>query len=619
MSSTLSSVYLPSTPYLRAHMSLLSAQVGASNAALYPNVREDDDDVTRLIKRQLKREMQDEERRRQRDGDDGDDLARSSPPNEDDLAYPFTQHSAALRQHVLMLSAVQSTFAELRSTLSSQPALQRLLGDLASSYLSLFSGLLASLFALNSHYHLRLHRLSFSLQSLRSAHAHELSALEERVHLLTASTRTTDALQQLEARQREHHVDLIQSLTATLRSQAVAAMPAGRQDAVDVVELGHDASLHAHHLSLLLDALDHERAEGDDSRDRLDRLLVEGKRSARELWMNTLHKKREDAAEKAKEKKDRERRQLLAIHTSPSTPRPPSSPLGFAFAVGSHTALPVLSRFLYSAEGPLSARPTSSVGMGGATSLASLNAQLLSVVVALSSSAAVGQFPSHVLSIVLSANPSVVQAQKHLLSLLTNCTLHRTSPLPQLCLPLLMKAEPTALSSSSSSSSREVGRVSSFTLQMVACGVRYFRPVLDKELSLSPAALQSHVMGLLSLFFQPASFPLHEQLMAFVAEQPQLPSISVLPFLLHFGALYGAMLVDWMRLMGGGRVGLDEVDAMMREADRPRWEKAAKEDKGRVYAAWIERCVDDKAEGEADELYALLDVLCLRGWWLAAT
>ena len=654
-SSTLSTLRLPPTPYLRAHLALLTAQVGERAASLSPSIDEGDDDVTALVKREVKREMREQERRRRMkrkqvgvgeeeksvEADDGGEGGEGA------LVYPFTEHSAGLRHLILTLSGLHSSFARLTSTLTSQPSLHRLLADLSSAYLALFTSLLSSLFALNHHYHLRLHRLTFTLRALQSTHRAQVEALQQRVQLLQTSTRSSDALQGIEARQREHHTDLIHTLTSQLRAQAVDAMATGRKGGeggeeggdrreVDAAELGQDAQLQAHRLSLLLDALDREREEGEGGRAEFERLLVEGKRGVRELWQATLGRRREEEAGRVRERREREKRQLLSVTPSPSTPRAASSPVSYRFTASGYALDPLLSRFLHTPDGVLSPRALSSLTAAGLT-LNSLNAQLLSLLLSLPSTTSATAFPSHLLSVITAAHPVALQARKHLISLFTQCTVHRAAPLPALLLPLLSSPSPSPSSTSppSSPTPRLLPPASTpapltptptFALQVLTAGLRYFRPLIDKDLSLTPATLTSHIPYLLTLFHlpppsPPAFPPLQSVLTGWVEGQVRGGvggglGVSVVAFLVHFAGAYGGGLVQWMRVMVGGRVGVDEVELVMREVDRSRWQAGGKEERGRLYVDFLERCVEAQAETESEVLHALLDCLCLHGWWL---
>ena len=553
---------------------------------------------------------------------------------EDNVAYPFTEHSAGLRRLLLSLSALHSSFAAVTAGLCAHPSLQRLLVELSASYLALFTSLLSSLFSLNHTYHLRLHRLTFTLHTLRSTHSQHLASLHQRIDLLQTSTRSADTVQAIEARQREHHTHLIHTLTQQLRGQAAEAMAVkgGRGEgaggvSVDVAEVGQDVQMQAHRLSLLLDALDRERAEGEDGRAEFERLLVEGKKGARDLWLSTLEKRKEDDAAKAKDRRERERKQLLSITPSHPTPRTASSPTLYRFATAGYTLHPVLSRFLYSADGLLSPRALSSLTAGG-LSLHSLNAQLLSLLLALPSTTPASAFPSHLLTVITAAHPVLVQARRHLVSLFSQCTLHRSAPLPALLLPFL------SLTPSSSSTpshhqpptSSPSPSPSSFTLHTLTTGLRYFRPLIDKDLALTPSTLTSHIPYLLTLFHLPPPCPpafpsLPHTLTAWVDGQVRGGAgggvgVSVVAFLVYFAGVYAGGLVGWMKGVVGGRVGVDEVEAVLKEVDRGRWQAGGKEERGRVFVDVLERCVEERAETETEELHALLDVLCLRGWWL---
>ena len=592
ISTTLSSLYLPSTPYLQSHLHLLSSQLGSSLTLPYPNSHPSDEDIPRLIKAQARQAMQREEVH-QPSGDS---------PLPCDIAYPFTHHSAALRQHLLTLSSLHSSFTRLTASITHHPSLHRLLLDISSAYVELFTSLLSTLFTLNSHYHLHLHHLTFHLHSLHSSHSLDTATLQQKIHLLSSSHRSTDHLQAIEAQQRQHLEDLIATLTSTLRGQAADALTAPISTTPPPHDLGQSANFQSHHLSLLLDALVKERECGEDGRLQLSQLLIEGKQSARDLWTNTLQKKKEDAAVKQKEREDQEKKQR-AMLPSPRSPRLPSSASAHQFTMAGYTLVPLLSRFLYSPDSAFTPRGSLSSRLTPGPPVQSLNAQLLSLLVSLPPSTGVKAFPTHVLQVITTSyHPQLPPAQKHLVSLFTQCTAHRTAPLPQLLLPLV------------ATGGTRGGGVSSLTLQLMAFGLRHLRPQLDKDLCLSLAALQAAVSGLVGRLYQPTSFSLLGQVRAWLDAQGE-GLVNIVGFLLELAAKYGGLLMEWMKVVGGGKVGLEEMDLMMGEVDKGKWQATGKDERAKVYVEWIDRCVEGKVEGQTEESMAFIDVLCLRGWW----
>ena len=591
VSATLASLYLPSTPYLQSHLHLLSAQLGASLTLPYPNSHPSDEAIPRLIKAQVRTAMQREE--------------ANQPSGEShlpaDIAYPFAHHSAALRQHLLTLSSLHSSFTRLTASITHHPSLHRLLVDISSAYVDLFTSLLTTLFTLNSHYHLHLHHLTFHLHSLHSSHSLDTATLQQRIQLLSSSHRSTDALQSIEAQQRQHLEELIHSLTDALRGQATEAVT-DLSASPHPHELGHSATFHAHHLSLLLDALVKEREGGEDGRLEFTQLLVEGKQSARDLWTNTLQKRREDAAAKQREREEQEKRQR-ALLTSPRTPRLPSTASGYQLCVAGYTLVPLLSRFLYTPDAAHTPRASLVSRLISGPTVQSLNAQLLSLLASLPCTTGAKAFPAHILQVITTSyHPLLPPAQKHLVSLFTQCTAHHTSPLCQLLFPLIatggVKGRP----------------VSSLTLQMLAMGLRHLRPQLDKDLCLPLSALQAVMPGLIARLYQPTSLSVIGHMRGWMDGQVEGP-VSAVAFLVEVAAKYGGLMVEWMTVIGGGKVGLEEVDLMMGEVDKVKWQAMGKEERGRVYVDWVDRCVEGRVEGAAEELMAFIDVLCLRGWW----
>jgi hypothetical protein len=624
VASALSSLYLPTDPYLIDHLRLLEAQLGRANVALYINDDENDGEVLRLVKKQVRAGMKEEERARQQTRQDDNDEQRKTAADggsEDDssssssLSYPFTRHCQALRDHVLTLSSLHSSFSSLISSLSASTSLHPLLSSFSSSYLSLFSSLLSSLFSLNHHYHYINYRLHAALSSSREHHLSQLRDAQQRIELLSHAHHAQHHLHRIEESERHHHEQQLRQLSSLLRHGAEealteAAAAAGSSKREDVMELSGDSFLHSHHLSLLLSSLLHEDAEGDDARQRLDRLLVEGKKSVKELWQSTLAKKREDEAQKQKEKRSRERKQLLTITTLPSAASTPRSVSPAAFALNSFTLLPSLSRFMHNLDTITS--PRSATASSTAAAQLSLNAQLLSIVAALPPFATVQQFPSHVLSCILNAQSSVPEAQRHLRSLFSLCTVQRQQPMPRLFLQLI---------ATSSEASWTPARCSSFTLQMVTAALRFFRPLMDRELLLPLPTLQSHIAQLLSLFFQPSSSSLLTHLTGVLESHSLQPSMPVLDFAMAFASSYQLMLTDWLQLVvGRGRLGLAEVGEVLRQLDCERWGGAAgtvgiaKEERVRLYVDWLERCSAAGNGTEVEELHLLLDAICTRGW-----
>ena len=615
IASALSSLYLPTDPYLIDHLRLLEAQLGRANVTLYINDDESDGEVLRLVKRQVRAGMKDEERSRKQTRHD-DEQQQPTASDDSSLSYPFTRHCQALRDHVVTLSSLHSSFSSLVSSLSASTSLQPLLSSFSSSYLSLFSSLLSSLFSLNHHYHYITYRLHAALSSSREYHLSQLRDAQQRIDLLSHAHHAQHHLHRIEERERHHHEQQLHQLSSLLRhgaeeavAEARTAAAAGGSQREDVMELSGDSFLHSHHLSLLLSSLLHEDAEADDARQRLERLLVEGKKSVKELWQSTLAKKREDEALKQKEKRSRERKQLLTITTLPaaSTPRS-ASPA--AFALNSFTLLPSLSRFMHDLDSITSPRSATSSSTSAAQ--LSLNAQLLSIVAALPPFTTVQQFPSHLLSCILNAQSSVPEAQRHLRSLFSLCTVQRQQPLPRLFLQLI---------ATSAEASWTPARCSSFTLQMVAASLRFFRPLMDRELLLPLPTLQKHSAQLLSLFFQPSSSSLLTHLTGFLESHSLQPSMPVLDFAMAFASSYQLMLTDWLQLVvGRGRLGLAEIGEVLRQLDCERWGGAAgsvgvaKEERVRLYADWLERCTAAGNGTEVEELHLLLDAICTRGW-----
>ena len=650
--ANLSSRHLPSSPYLQQHLSILAQQLGSELTALHLTEREEDDTVQRAVKRAVRREMkQQTQQRADEEQKETEAEHESSPPS----VYPFTVHATAVRQHVLTLSRLQTRFDTLLQSVSRSSSMHPLLSSFSSSYLALFSSLLSTLFSLNHHYHFTLHHAHFTLTAQQAEQAASLSSLQHRLRLLSSANQSTHHLAHIEQQQRQHNAQQIHHLHSILRQQAVdvqqqaqhtadqvegstttAAAAAGTVRRDGMLELSGETFMQSHQLSLLLNALCYEAEAEAAERAKLDTLMDEGRKSAKEMWMNTVAKKKEDAAAKMKDRKDREKQMMLAAASGePSA----VSPRGFTagpYAANGFTLLPLLSRFMRGVQTLLSPR------RNAASSLDSVNAQLVNILVALPANVAVADFPAHLLSVIVTAQTSPQAAQRHLRSLFTHCSAHCQQPLPRLVLPLIATYTGRAGQSVFSSGLTPRGQrgtadeppppvlvpPSPFTMHVVAEALRSLQPLIaagrDKELSFPVPLLQVQVPALLTAFFLPSSDGgLQSHLLAYLDAQSLLPVASLVDLVLAFAASYHDCLAQYVRqqLTSKAQLGWDELTQLMQTmcSSETRWEMAGKGEVAKVYVEWTARCGELAAtsaggDGDVDEVSVLLDVLSVHRW-----
>ena len=646
--ANLASRHLPSSPYLQHHLSILAQQLGSELTTQHLTEREDDDTVQRNIKRAVRREMKHRTQQRAAEEHKETEVQQPAPPP----VYPFTQHATALRQHVLTLSKLQTRFDTLVQSISRSSSMHQLLSSFSSSYMALFSSLLSTLFSLNHHYHFTLHYASFTLTAQQAEHAASLSTLQHRLRLLSSATQSTHHLAHIEQQQRQHNAQQVSHLQAILRQQAAdvqlqaqrtaeqvdssTSAAAGGVKRDNMLELTGETFMQSHQLSLLLNALCHEAEEEAAERVKLDTLMDEGRKSAKQMWMNTVAKKKEDAAAKIKDKKDREKQMMLAAASG----SPTASPRGWTagpYAANGFTLLPVLSRFMRGMQTLMSPR------RNAASSLDSVNAQLVNILVALPATVSVAEFPAHLLSVIITAQANPQAAQRHLRSLFTHCSAHCQHPLPRLVLPLIATFTGRAGQSVFSSGlTPRSGRAAaedapppglippaSFTMHVVAESLRFLQPLIaaarDKDLSFPVPLLQVQIPALLTAFFvAPGDNALQSHLLSFLDAQSLLPAASLIDLLIHFAAAYHECLSDFIRqqLGSGAQLGWDELTQLMQAmcTSETRWEMAGKGEVAQVYVEWTSRCGELAAsaggDSEVDEVSVLLDVLSLHRWFV---
>ena len=645
--ANLAARHLPSSPYLQHHLSILASQLGSDLTAPHLTEREEDDPVRRAVKRAVRHEMR--HQTQQRAAEEHKEAADSPPPT-----YPFTEHATALRQHVLTLSKLQGRFDTLVQSVSRSSSMHSLLASFASSYLTLFSSLLSTLFSLNHHHHFALHHASFTLSAQQAEHAASLSTLQHRLRLQSSATQSSQHLAQIEQQQRQHSAQHVSQLYSILRQQANDVRQQAQQTAEQVdsstaalgvkrdtmLELSGDTFMHSHQLSLLLNALCYEAEEEAAERAKLDALMDEGRKSAKEMWMNTMAKKREDAAAKLKDKKDREKQTMLAAAAASPTATSPRSGSGGPYTANGFTLLPLLSRFMRGVQTLMSPR------RNAASSLDSVNAQLVNILVAVPAGVSVADFPAHLLTVIMTAQANLQAAQRHLRSLFTHCTTNCQQPLPRLVLPLIAthtgKTGQSVFSSGLTprSGSRAAADdatppalfpPASFTLHVVAESLRLLQKLIaagrDKDLSYPVPLLQAQVPALLTAFYVPAADgALQSHLLAYLDAQSLLPAVSLVDFIVQFAASYHGCLADFIRQQLASRAQLewDELTQVMQAmcSSGKRWETAGKGEVARVYVEWTARRGELAAnagdESDVDEVSVLLDVLSLHRWFMTA-
>lgn len=641
--TNLASRHLPSSPYLQHHLSILAQQLGDELTALHLTEREDDAAVQRAIKRAVRREMKQQTAARAEEEHKEEAIADSQPPQPPPV-YPFTQHASALRQHVLTLSRLQARFDTLVESVSRSSSMHGLLSAFSSSYMALFSSLLSTLFSLNHHYHLTLHHASFTVTAQQAEHESTLSTLQHRLRLQSSATQSNHHLARIEQQQRQHSAQQIAHLQAVLRQQASdvqqqAQLTAAQVDrstpAASMLELSGESFMQSHQLNLLLNALCYEAEQEAAERAKLDTLMDEGRKSAKEMWMNTVAKKKEDTAAKVK---DREKQLVLAAATSAQAVPSPRGWAAAPYVANGFTLLPLLSRFMRGVQTLMSPR------RNVASSLDSVNAQLVNILVALPTSVSVADFPAHLLSMIVAAQTNPQAAQRHLRSLFTYASAHCQHPLPRLVLPLIStytgKAGQSAFSSGLTPRSGKAAEdappvplipPSSFTVHVVAESLRFLQPLIaasggsDKELSFPVSLLKVQVPALLTAFFMPADDDgsLQSHLLSCLDAQSLLPAFPLIDLLLLFTSTYHDCLSDFIHeLVGDGQLGWDELQQLMQTmcASETMWEMAGKVEVAKCYVEWTTRCGELAAgvggDGEVDEVGVLLDVLSVHRWFM---
>ena len=656
--ANLTARHLPASPYLQQHIAVMAQQLGGELTAQHLTEQEEDDSVQREVKRAVRREMKQQTKQRTEEEQKESEADHPAPPP----VYPFTAHSTALRQHVLTLSRLQTRFDTLVQSVSRSSSMHRLLSAFSSSYLQLFSSLLSTLFSLNHHYHFGLHHASFALSSQQAEHEASLSTLQHRLRLLSSATQSNHALARIELQQRQHSAQHVQHLHAILRQQAAEVQQQAQQtaDQIDgstaaaagvkrdgVLELSAETFMQSHQLSLLLNALCYEAEEEAAERVKLDALMDEGKKSAKDMWKNTVAKKKEDAAAKTKDRLEREKMTMLAAAQGDPTVLTPRGWTAGPYTANGFTLLPVLSRFMRGMQTLMSPR-----GRNVASSLETVNSQLINILVALPSSVGVADFPTHLLSVIMSAQTNPQAAQRHLRSLFTHCTAHSDQPLPRLVLPLIShytgkaaaqslfssgltpRNQPRPATASADTSALPPALVPpcAFTLHAAAECLRFLQPLLaacaHRELLCAVPLLQAQVAALVAAFWAPAGSGgewVRGRVVAWLDAQALLGAVSVVEMVLVFVTAYRECLSDFLRqelLSGKAQLGWEEMTGLMQTLCRSetRWEIAGKSEVAKVYVEWSARCGEVAAyggsDGDVDEIGVLLDVLSLHRWFM---